>query len=114
PEPAREILDHGTPGQIVLGQHDSAGHGKMPVVERGVVSVEDLAVLAVGRSDATDCGNAESEHVALRARGVTLEVALEAALALRHGKLVRGLGKMIHADIYIPGAGQAANRQRQD
>ena len=47
-------------------------------------------------------------------RGIALEVALQAALALGHGELVAGLGEMVHADVDVAGARQPPDRERQD
>jgi hypothetical protein len=51
---------------------------------------------------------------ALGVRGIALEVAVQAPLALGHRELVVGLGEVVHADENVAGLGQAADRQLQD
>jgi hypothetical protein len=47
-------------------------------------------------------------------RRITLEIAVQATLALGHGQFVVGLGEVIHADEDVAGFGQAADRQLHD
>ncbi len=111
---AGQRLDHRAPQQVVLRQLDAAPHRQAPLVERGVVLLECLVVLVVGRPDAADRRHAEADQVAFRMRRVALEVALQPPLALRHREFVVRLGEVVHADVQVARARQAADGERQD
>src|SRR6185369_17284803 len=81
-------------------------------IERAVVVLQCLAVLAVDRTDAADRGDAKADGVAVPG-GVTLEIALQPALPLRKGKVVVNFGEMVHADVFVAGVLQAPDRQQQ-
>ena len=107
-------IHHGATREVVGGQLQAARHRQPAGVEHGVVAVEALHVLAVGRSDAADRRDAETEQVRFRHRRIALEVALQPPLPLRHGEIVLRLREMIHSDIHVTGACQPADCQREN
>ncbi|HYT48566.1 MAG TPA: hypothetical protein VEL04_09100, partial [Burkholderiales bacterium] len=74
----------------VAVERDAVGTERDHLVERGIVFVEALSVLIVGRPDPADRRDADPQHVAVGVSGIALEVALQAALRLGDRQLVAG------------------------
>ena len=113
-EVAHQRLDDAAAQEIVGVQLDAAEYRQHALVEAVVVLVERAHVLAVAGPDLADGGNAESHQVGFGMRRIALKIAMQTALALRHGQFIVRLGEVVHADEDISRVGQPANRQLQD
>ena len=75
-----------------------------------VVQLDFARVAGVRIADIGNGTGAEGNHVALGARRIALEIALNRPVFLRHGKLIGFLSKVVHSDIPIPVCRQCPNR----
>src|SRR5690348_2514583 len=98
---AGERLDHRAAHEVVGAELEAARHRQVAVVESKAVVVEALPVLVVRRAYPTNRRNAETDQVALGTGRIALEVALQPALALRHGELVVRPREVIHANVQV-------------
>ncbi len=91
------------PDLVIAAQFETAEYRQFARIDPGVVLIQGTEVLRIGRADHADRGNTEADQVAMRMGGVTLEVAVKGAFALRDCQFVVGSGEVIHADIDIAG-----------
>ncbi len=100
---AEEAADDGAAEAVVVGEVIAAHGGDAAFVD-GFFPAGDVAViLRVGVLDAADGGDAHAVEVGAGFGGVALEIAVERAILLGDGKLVAGLGEVVHADVEIAG-----------
>ena len=86
---------------------------KLPLAQRVVVRRQRLRVLAVAGADLADRRHAEPDQVAVGLRAVTLEIAVQPALALGHGERIVRQCEVVHADVDVTQPLEAADRRAQ-
>ena len=110
PHIAHEPHDHIFPN-VVVGDHAIARMGRRSArFDRGIVFGELFGVLLVALGEITNGGHAKSVQITARLGRIALEIALQGAVALGHGELIRSLREVIHPNIPISGRGQLFRR----
>ena len=72
-----------------------------------------LDALGVAIADLADRAHAESDQVELCVRGITLEVAVQGAVAQRLHQVVLRQREVVHTDVLVAAAGKELDRARQ-
>ena len=80
PEIAHQLFDDRAADQVVLGKGDARRGREIALGEEAVVFEEPLFVLRVSVSDIADGGRSDAEHLRVRDRRVTHEIAVQAAV----------------------------------
>ena len=81
-----------------------AAHGGEPAAFDALAVGSDVAVvLRVARADAADRADAHAVQIGAGLRRVALKIAVQRALALRHGQFVIRPREMVHADVLVSG-----------
>jgi len=89
-EIADQRLDDGAADMVVLIAAQASGGGKLMLIQLILILRDIAGVLAVEITDLTDGRNTETDQIAMSMGGVALEVALQAAVLLRHRQLIVG------------------------
>ncbi len=78
-----------------------------------LVLFDVAGVLAVEITDLADGRNAEAHQITMAMGGVALEVALQAAIFLRHGQFIVRQGEVVHAYVAVSRVGEQMNAPLQ-
>ena len=110
---AHQRLDDIAAYAVVAGECEAACDRELMAVDALVVFAQRLHVLGVRVADLADRAYAQADQVAVRLRGVALEIAMQLALDQCLRKRIFWQRKMIHADVHIAGGRKAFDGQAQ-
>ena len=111
-EIAHQPLDNVRPQPVVVAEFDAACHGQFSVLDGILIGLDIDDVLKITLGQAADRRGAETDQDRRLVDRVTLEVAVQSAVAQGLRKAVAGPGEVIQADRHITGLGQEPGGRR--
>ena len=105
-ELANQRLNNVTTNTVIAGQRDAAPERISGFIHLLIVKLQLFLVLRVAVANHADRRHPHPQQIGIALGGVSLEIAVQDAVALSNGQLIIRAGKMIHTDKLIAGVGE--------